>query len=95
MDIYWEPSAWADYLYWMGTDCKILSKINSLIKECQRTPFTGAGNPEDLKQNLNVYWSRRNHSEHRLVYRVEENVLYIAHADITIEWKGLRPFSIL
>jgi toxin YoeB len=78
MDIYWDQSAWDDYLYWMGTDRKILSKINSLIKECQRTPFTGIGNPEALKQNLNGYWSRRINSEHRLVYRVEENVLYIA-----------------
>lgn len=78
MDIYWDQSAWDDYLYWMETNRKIGYKINSLIKECQRTPFTGAGNPEALKQNLNGFWSRRINSEHRLVYRIEENVLYIA-----------------
>jgi toxin YoeB len=65
-------------MYWMETNRKILSKINSLIKECQRTPSSGAGNPEALKQNLSGYWSRRINSEHRLVYRVEDNVLYIA-----------------
>jgi toxin YoeB len=49
-----------------------------LIKECQRTPFTGSGNPEPLKQNLNGFWSRRINSEHRLIYRIDENVLFIA-----------------
>jgi toxin YoeB len=78
MDIFWDKSAWDDYLYWIETDKKILQKINSLIKECQRTPFSGSGNPESLKQNLNGFWSRRINSEHRLVYRIEENVLFIA-----------------
>ena len=78
MDIYWDKTAWDDYLYWIETDRKTLNKINALIKECQRTPFTGSGNPEPLKQNFNGFWSRRINSEHRLVYRTEENVLYIA-----------------
>jgi len=78
MDIYWDKTAWDDYLYWLETDRKIIHKINSLIKECQRTPFSGSGNPEPLKQNLNGFWSRRINSENRLVYRIDENVLYIA-----------------
>ena len=78
MDIFWDKTAWDDYLYWIETDRKIIHKINSLIKECQRTPFSGSGNPEPLKQNLNGFWSRRINSEHRLVYRIDENVLFIA-----------------
>jgi toxin YoeB len=78
MDIFWDKSAWDDYMYWVETDKKIMHKVNSLIKECQRTPFAGSGNPEPLKQNLNGFWSRRINSEHRLIYRVEENVLFIA-----------------
>ena len=78
MDIYWDKTAWDDYLYWMETDRKITHKINTLIKECQRTPFNGSGNPEPLKQNLNGFWSRRINSEHRLVYRIDENILFIA-----------------
>jgi len=78
MDIFWDKTAWDDYLYWIETDRKTLNKINALIKECQRTPLTGSGNPEPLKQNFNGFWSRRINSEHRLVYRTEENVLYIA-----------------
>ena len=78
MDVFWDKTVWDDYLYWIETDRKILHKINSLIKECQRNPFTGSGNPEPLKQNLNGFWSRRINSEHRLVYRIDENILYIA-----------------
>ena len=52
MDILWDKSAWDDYQFWIDNDRKVLQKINSLIKECQRTPFAGIGKPEALKQNL-------------------------------------------
>ncbi|MGD9930055.1 MAG: Txe/YoeB family addiction module toxin [Mangrovibacterium sp.] len=78
MDIFWDKSAWEDYRYWIDNDRKVLKKINALIKECQRTPFAGTGKPEALKQNLSGYWSRRITGEHRLVYKVEDEVLYIA-----------------
>lgn len=78
MDIYWDKAAWDDYLYWIETDKIISHKINALIKECQRTPFTGIGNPEQLKMNLSGFWSRKITYEHRLVYKVENHVLYIA-----------------
>lgn len=78
MDIFWDKTAWEDYLYWQDHDKKILRKINSLIKECQRTPFEGAGKPEPLRQNLSGYWSRRITGEHRLVYKAENDVIYIA-----------------
>ncbi len=77
MKIVWMPEAWEDYLYWQTKDKKILKKINLLIKECQRTPFVGTGKPEALKNNLTGWWSRRiNHSD-RLVYKVENNTLFI------------------
>lgn len=78
MDIFWDNSAWEDYLLWQGNDRNVLLKINALIKECQRTPFEGTGKPEPLRQNLSGFWSRRINSEHRLVYKVEDNTLYIA-----------------
>lgn len=78
MDIFWDKNAWEDYLYWQDNDKKVLRKINSLIKECQRTPFEGTGKPEPLRQNLSGFWSRRITGEHRLVYQVENDVLYIA-----------------
>ena len=78
MDIFWDKSAWDDYQYWLKNDIRVLKKINNLIKECQRTPFKGTGHPEPLKENYAGFWSRRITGEHRLVYKVEDNVLYIA-----------------
>ncbi len=48
----------------------MLDKINILIRECMRTPFSGTGKPEPLKGELQGIWSRRITGEHRLVYRV-------------------------
>lgn len=64
-------------MYWQETDKKVLRKINSLIKEVERSPFQGAGKPEPLKYNLAGWWSRRVDLEHRLVYRVENDSIYI------------------
>jgi toxin YoeB len=73
----WEDTAWEDYLYWQTNDKKILKKINTLIKSCERTPFNGIGKPEPLKNELATYWSRRITDEHRLVYKVENDILII------------------
>ena len=67
--------AWDDYTFWFNTDKKILKKINDLIKEIERTPFTGKGKPEPLKYSLSGYWSRRINHEHRIVYQVNNDQL--------------------
>ena len=64
--------AFEDYQNWSKNDKLIFKKINTLIKEILRTPFTGTGKPEPLKHELSGYWSRRINDEHRLVYKVEE-----------------------
>lgn len=73
----WDQSGWEDYLYWQVSDKKILFRINDLIKDAQRNPFTGLGKPEPLKGNLSGCWSRRINEEHRLVYMVKEDCIYI------------------
>ncbi len=73
----WLPGGWADYLHWQEQDRKILSRVNLLIREALRTPFAGIGKPEPLKGSLAGWWSRRITQEHRLVYRVEGQVLVI------------------
>ena len=70
--------AWDDYLYWQQNDKKILKKINRLLKEIQRDPFEGIGEPEPLKYNWSGYWSRRITIEHRLVYKVSDDNLMTA-----------------
>jgi len=69
--------AWDDYLYWQKTDRKTLDKINQLLKQTTRTPFEGEGKPEPMKHQLTNCWSRRINREHRLVYRVEDDVVYV------------------
>jgi toxin YoeB len=69
--------AWEDYLYWQTQDKKTLKKINNLIKDIQRTPFTGIGKPEPLKHNFQGSWSRRISDENRLVYQVDDTTVYI------------------
>jgi len=78
MKIVWASQAWNDYLYWSRTDVRLRSKINALIDDIQRHPFSGIGKPEPLKRDLRGFWSRRITREHRLVYRVEKGVLQIA-----------------
>jgi toxin YoeB len=63
-------NAWVDYLHWQSTDPTVLARLNTLIEECRRHPFTGTGKPEPLKGDLSGWWSRRLTGEHRLVYRV-------------------------
>lgn len=78
MNLIWSSSAWQSYLYWQQMDKKKLQRINKLIKDCMRTPFKGIGKPEGLKGELQGYWSRRIDGEHRLVYKIQKNDLFIA-----------------
>ncbi|WP_373496155.1 Txe/YoeB family addiction module toxin [Aquiflexum sp.] len=77
MKIIFLATGWEDYLYWQTIDKKVLKKINSLIKEIIRNPFSGTGKPEPLKHELAGWWSRRIDLEHRLVYRVENDSVFI------------------
>ncbi|MDR0706193.1 MAG: Txe/YoeB family addiction module toxin [Planctomycetaceae bacterium] len=71
--------AWNDYLYWIETDKKQVKRINTLIREIDRSPKEGIGKPEPLKANLSGYWSRRIDSEHRIVYAIEKDkIVYIS-----------------
>ncbi len=78
MKVVFADHAWDDYLYWQGTDRKILRRINELIKASFRDPSGGIGKPEPLKHQWSGYWSRRITQEHRLVYKVEGEVILIA-----------------
>lgn len=70
--------SWEDYLYWQKTDRKILARINDLLKDISRNPFSGKGKPEPLKYKYAGFWSRRVDGEHRLIYRVSDSEIHIA-----------------
>ena len=78
MKLIFADEAWEDYLCWQKQDKRMVKRINKLILETQREPFSGIGKPEALKHALSGFWSRRITDEHRIVYRVEGNDLLIA-----------------
>ncbi len=78
MKLTFAEKAWEDYLYWQQADKKILKRINTLIKDIKRNPYSGIGDPEPLKYNWSGFWSRRITKEHRLVYVVEQDAILIA-----------------
>ena len=70
--------SWEDYLYWQKTNKKYVRRINDLLKDISRTPFTGLGKPELLKHKYKGFWSRRIDNEHRLIYAVRNDEILIA-----------------
>ena len=79
MNKLFSDDAWNDYLYWQQNDKTKLKRINKLIQSIERDGYSnGIGKPEVLRHNLNGYWSRRINDEHRIVYKIVDNNLYIA-----------------
>ena len=58
----------------------MLARINTLIEDVLRDPFTRIGKPEPLKYHLPGAWARRIDDEHRLVYVVTEAEIVILAA---------------
>lgn len=58
----------------------VLKKIFVLLEELTQHPFEGTGKPELLKYNLAGSWSRRINQEHRLVYEVFNDIVFILSA---------------
>ena len=77
MNILFTDESWEDYLYWQSIDKKTLKRINLLIKDIRRDPFSGIGKPEPLKFQLQGCWSRRIDQEHRLIYELVDKDLRI------------------
>lgn len=73
----WTDEAWNDYLYWQTQDKKTLQRLNKLIADTKRSPFSGIGKPEPLKENLSGFWSRRVDDTNRLVYAVDDQAITI------------------
>ena len=56
---------------------KKVEKINELLKDISRNPFSGIGKPESLKHKYSGFWSRRIDDEHRLIYKFEDDEILI------------------
>ena len=58
----------------------MLKRINQIIRDIERDPFSGIGKPEPLRGNLSGMWSRRIDQSNRLVYEVSGDTLMIHSA---------------
>ena len=59
MIVAWTDDGWNDYVYWYDDgDYKKVSRINDLVKDMKRHPFTGIGKPEPLKIRVMVKTNR-------------------------------------
>lgn len=77
MRLVFTQSGWEDYLWFQENDRRLAKRINQLIRDIQRSPFSGIGKPEALKGDLSGFWSRRISGEHRLVYQIGDGDLVI------------------
>lgn len=72
-----EKRAFRDFTDWATDDKRIHKRVVDLIFDILRHPFSGIGKPEPLRHELKGYWSRRINDEHRLVYKVEDDAVFI------------------
>ena len=77
--VQFEEATYIDFVNWASENKTIFKKIADLIKDIDRNSVNiGIGKPEPLKHNLAGYWSRRITDEHRLVYKIENEIIVIA-----------------
>jgi toxin YoeB len=78
MQIELTPEAKNHLQYWQNTGNQaVLRKIEQLLDSIIENPYKGIGKPEPLKHQLAGKWSRRIDKEHRFVYSINDNILYI------------------
>lgn len=78
MEIIFSQQAVHDLEYWKKSGNKsIQNRIAHLLEDIEKHPFKGIGKPEVLKHELTGKWSRRINREHRIVYEVVENQIWI------------------
>lgn len=75
-----DPDFLEDLVYWIRTDRKRALRILKLVEATVREPFEGVGKPEALRGDLARRWSRRIDREHRLVYQVSAERVYLLAA---------------
>ena len=70
-------NVWIDYKYWQTEDRKTLKKINALIDDICRNGNVGVGKPEPLSRNFFGFWSRRINDKDRLIYKIDDDNVYV------------------
>ncbi len=78
MEVVFFEQAQKDIAFWKKSGQKqIMARIDSLLKDIRKQPFSGIGKPKELKHELSGWWSRRINREHRIIYRVKNNEIQV------------------
>jgi len=73
-----EGTTWFVYEELRTKDKRLHKALCTILKEILRgDPCSGTGKPEALRHNLSGYWSRRLSQKDRLIYRFNDNHIYI------------------
>ncbi len=73
-----EGNTWATYEALRQKDKKLHKALCRLLKEMLRDdPTKGAGKPEPLKHKLSGLWSRRISQKGRVIYKYDDDYIYI------------------
>ncbi len=67
-----------DILKLKKENTKLGMRLLEIFLDISSTPFSGIGKPEPLKNNLSGWWSRRLTDNHRIIYRIKNDVIEIA-----------------
>jgi toxin YoeB len=54
-----------------------IKKIRTFFDELENHPRTGEGQPEELKNNLSGFWSRRINKKDRLIYKIDDELVTV------------------
>ncbi|MDX8128738.1 Txe/YoeB family addiction module toxin [Methylomonas sp. EFPC1] len=73
-----EGNTWVVYEALRDKDKVLHKALCKLFKEMLRgDPATGLGKPEPLRHNLSGLWSKRISHKDRLIYKFDDNCIYI------------------
>lgn len=73
-----EGKTWIVYEQLREKDKKLHKALCKILKEILHSdPATGLGKPEPLKHNLSGFWSKRISQKDRLIYKFDDNCVYI------------------
>ena len=54
-----------------------IKKIEKILIELSKHPYTGIGKPEALKENLTGFWSRQINLKDRIIYTVDNHLVVV------------------
>ena len=78
LNVTFTTQAFKDYQYWQQHNQNYFKKVNALLKSIARDGCVdGIGKPEALKGNYEGYFSRRVSIEHRLIYKIKDDSIFV------------------